>query len=331
MSAKKRFQARVVAGRYTLPAALLIVFACRLLAQAVLPVQGRPAGEGSLWAGYVSLPPALAYWGGFLAQALAGCLLIVLNNAFALIRIRASFQTAVWFALLASFPPALYALHAGDAAALAFVCALYFLFGSYRHPSAPSFLFAAATCWGVGCLAVPQLVFFLPFLWIGAWMFQSLSLRGFLATLLGWALPYWFLLGHAYWHGQMDLFLAPFRDMARVAPPFRGFDAPMAGMLGYLFVLWAVAAGRFFAKGYEDKIRTRNYLRFLVWMALAFFFYAVLQPPYGALLMPLSAACVSVLAGHLFVLGHGRMANAFFILALAGVFALYLWNVWRLS
>lgn len=329
---KKLFQARVVAGRYTLPAALLIVLACRLVEFVLLPQPGLPGGGGTLWQDFVCLPPGpLAYWGGVLLHIVVGWLLIVVNNVFAIIRTRASFQTAVYLLLMTVLCTDLYTPRAGDLASVLFIVFVFFLFRSYRNPSASGDLFLATASLSLGSLAVPQLLFLLPLCWIGAYMFQSLTLRTFFASLVGVCFPYWFLLGHAYWHGQMELFTAPFADLATFCPVGAGLDVRLLCLLGYLFVLFAVSAGRFFAKGYEDKIRTRCFLRFFILLAFCLFVYIVLQPRTGEAMLPLLAVCVSILAGHLFVLSHGRAANLFFIFSLAAVFVLFALNLWVLS
>lgn len=328
----KRFQERAVAGRHTLPATLLIVLLCRLLGLIWLHKPDTPADGSTLWMQYVALPAgALTYWGGLLLQVLTGGLLIVLNNAFAIIRTRASFQTSVYLLLMTVLSTELYAPHAGDVAAALFTASLFFLFRSYRSPAPSGSLFASSACLALGSLAVPQLLYLLPcYVW-GAYLFQSLNLRSFFALLVGCALPYWFLLAHAYWYGQMELFTAPFLDLARFHPLFEGLNARRVCLLAYLFVLYAVAAGRFFAKGYEDKIRTRCYLRFFVLTGFFLFVYVVLQPAMGGQVVALLAVCVSILAGHLFVLSRGRAVNVFFIMTLVGIFIIFGFNLWTLS
>lgn len=325
----KRFQSRVASWRYTLLAALCIAIACRGVALLVLPAPPVAGGGGTLWAQYAGWLSGLpAYWLGFLWQLLVGWLLIMLNNTFALIRVRASFQSAVFLVLTAVVGPAFYPFQAGDAASASVVASLFFLFRSYRDPSAAVDHFLAASCLGLGSLAVPQLLFFLPVYWVGGYWFQSLSVKSFCASLLGAMLPYWFLFGHACWHGEPALFVAPFLDMAAFAPLFQGMDAGRAVLLACLFVLFAVSAGHFLSWGYEDKIRTRCHLRFFVLLAFCLFLYAFLQPQSGLCLVPVLSACVSVLAGHLFVLAHGRLSNGFFIGTLTVAAVLYVFELW---
>lgn len=327
----RRFQYKVVSGRYTLPGALLMAVLCRLLVQFVLPDSVLPESGGMLWVTELRLlPDGVVFGGGLLAHVLTAYLLILLNNTYALIRQRASFQSAVYL-LLVSLSPDLYGLQAGHVAGLAVVGSLYFLFRAYRSSSAAADLFLANACTGVGTFFVPQLAFLLPVYWMGAYMLQALSWRSFFGSLLGWMFPFWFLLGHAYFYGDMKLFVEPFVEMGHFCPLFHGFGEGKLWILAYLFVLFLVAACHVLLRGLDDKIRTRCFLRFFVLLGVCLFLLVCLQPPLYAVLLPVLAVCVSVLAGHLFVLTHGRASNVFFIICLLAGMALYVVHLWMLS
>lgn len=331
--AAKRLQYRVTSGRYTLLGALLMTVLCRLLARFVLPVSvtaeevGSRMPWGTCWQ---MLPEFVALWGGLLVYVLTAYLLILLNNTYGLIRQRASFQSAVYL-LLVSLCPDLYGLQAGHVAGVSIVGSLFFLFRAYRSSSAPTDLFLATACMGAGALFVPCLTFLLPIYWIGAYSLQALSWRGFFASLLGWMFPFWFLLGHAYFYGDMQLFVAPFAEMLHFTTPFQGFNAGRLWTFVYLFILFLVSACHVLLHGLEDKIRTRCCLRFFVLLGVCLFLCVGLQPTLYAALLPVLAACVGVLAGHFFVLTRGRLANIFFVVVLLAGLALYLINLWMLS
>lgn len=132
----------------------------------------------------------------FILYSVIGYFLIGLNNAFAIIRMRASVQTAIYF-LLISVCPTMHILYAGDLVAVTFLIALYFLFKSYQQSKPASYLFHAFVFIGMGSLLFPQLIFFVPVFWIGAYSFQSLHPKSFSlrlsagAYLIGfyWAMP----------------------------------------------------------------------------------------------------------------------------------------------
>lgn len=305
-------QYRVTSGRHTLSVALLVTVACLLVAGLM---------EG--W------PPMWPYWCGLPVHILTACVLVGLNHAYGLIRQRASLQSSVYL-LLVSLCPALYGLQAGHVAGLAVAGSLFFLFRAYRSPSAPASLFLSGACLGIGALLVPQLVYVLPLYGVGAYSLQAFSPRSFFGLLLGMAFPFWFLLGHAWFYGEMELFTSPFREMVQFGPVFRGFTADQAMAWGYLLVLFLPSVCHVLASGHDDKIHTRCCLRFLVLLGSFLFLAVGLQPSLSADLLPAAAVCVSVTAGRLFVLGRGRVARVFFLLAVWGGAAVFLWNLYAL-
>ena len=324
------FQIRVTTGRLTLPAALFLSAACWLASALLLPA-GQPEAVPAtgLWQslGTDGWPAWLSQALSFLLHGVAGWMLIGLNNTFAIIRMRASVQTAFYLLFVAACPLAHW-LHAGNAGTIAALAALYFLFDSYQRKQPEGRLFHAFALLGLGSLAVPQLLGLVPVFWIGAYNFRALRFKSFCASLLGVCLPYWFLLGHAYFHGQMELFCLPFRELAHIEPWAPDYRPDTLAVLGYLFVLYVAASGHCLATGFEDKIRTRSYLHFLILLNFCLFTFIAWQPGPGTGLFPLLLAGNAFLAGHLFALTSSRASNLFFIAMLALLFLLFGFNVW---
>lgn len=327
----KRLQTRITAGRLTLPAAILISVTCWILATILLPGTEVQKTGYPLWETFSGfcVPGWSCRFLSFILYGIIGYFLIELNNAFGLIRMRASVQTAVYF-LLISVCPSIHILYAGDLAAAAFLVALFFLFKSYQQVAPAGYLFHTFVFIGVGSLLFPQLMFFIPVFWIGAYNFQSLNPKSFFASLTGWSVPYWFLLGYAYISGQMDIFYQPFRELVTFTPIRLYLQPWEMATIGYLFVLFLVSSIHCLATGYEDKIRTRSYLNFLIFLNFCFFAYIGLQPALSVHLLSLLLIGVSILAGHLFVLTNSRSSNLFFICTIAGLFLLFGFNIWTL-
>lgn len=332
MIRSKRLQNRITAGRFTLPAAILLSLFCWILTSILLPEVPAIKSSYPLWDtiidGYI---PAWASTPlSFILYGVIGYFLIELNNTFAIIRMRASVQTAIYF-LFISVCPAMHPLYAGDFASIAFLISLFFLFKGYQHPRPAGIMFYSFLFIGLGSLFFPQPTLFIPLYWIGAYSFQALTPKSFFGSLVGWCLPYWFLLGHAYFYDEMDLFYQPFIELAT----FRSinlWDFPMwkIATLGYLFVLYLVSSIHCLVAGYEDKIRTRSYLHFFIFLNFCIFAYILLQPVLTVHLLPLLLIGVSILTGHFVVLTNSRASNVFFICALAGLVLLFGFNIWTL-
>ncbi len=329
-------------GRFTLPVALLTALLCWVLPGFLLPdvnlleqssaiIFPPNATDYNLWKTWdiPSLPGWLAGMAAFLLCVLTGWILIVLNNTFALIRIRASIQTSFYVLLIAACP-LLHALSAGDVVAIFLLVALYFLFQSYQHPYPMASLFYAFVFLALGSLILPQLFFLAPLFWIGAYRFQALTLRSFCASLVGWSLPYWFLFGHAYFYGEMEIFYLPFKELVTFMPLFSGGDPWMLAALGYVGLQFLVCGIHCLATAHEDKLRTRAYLQFMIIFCFCLLTYIILQPASGRQMLPSLFIGVSILASHYFVLTSSRFSNFFFVFTLIGWAVLLGFNLWTL-
>ena len=151
-------------------------------------------------------------------------------------------------------------------------------------------------------------------------------------ALLGWVLPYWFLFGHAFFYNQMELFYRPFTELVTFGKPFdlQILQPWELAVLGYLLVLFIVSAAHCIIAGFEDKIRTRAYLQFLIDLNIFLFLLIALQPTYCANLLPLLMISSSILIGHFFVLTNSKTSNVFFIISLVSLILLFSFNIWTL-
>ena len=297
----KRLQGQITAGRWTLPAVILICTVCWVLTSFILPELVSFHEDGSaLWQTTRSL--LLPQWAERIAScfiyALIGYFLIEINNQFGIIRMRASVQTSIYF-LIVTICPEMHLLHAGDIASIGLLISIYFLFKSYQQSRSSSYLFYSFFFIGAGSIIFPQ-VTFLSVLWLlEAYRFQSLNLRSFFGALLGWTMPYWLLFGHAVFYHQMELFYHPFVELTTFEPlfNFQVLSLWQLATLGYLLVLFIVSAGHCVSAGFEDKIRTRAYLQFLIDLTFFLFLMIALQPSHCNNLLPLLMISCSILTG----------------------------------
>lgn len=332
----KKLQNQITAGRLTLPAVILICTLCWVSTYFLFPDLITSATRESLpsfW--QATRDSLLPGWAerivSFLVYAVIGYFLIELNNQFAIIRMRASMQTAIYF-LLVTACPEMHLLYAGDIVALAFLISIYFLFRSYQQSHSSSYLFYSFFFIGAGSILFPQLTV-LTVLWLlEAYRFQALTPRSFCGALIGWTLPYWMLFGHAFFYNEMELFYRPFIELTTFGEAFnlQILQTWELAVLGYLLVLFIVSAVHCIAAGFEDKIRTRAYLQFLIDLTIFLFLLIAIQPNYCSDLLPLLMISCSILIGHFFVLTNSKSSNVFFIVSLVGLILLFAFNIWTL-
>lgn len=128
----------------------------------------------------------------------------------------------------------------------------------------------------------------------------------------------------------MAPFYRPFLELVNFHPIRFNFQPWELATSGYLLLLYIVSSSHCLIAGYEDKIRTRSYLHFLIFLNFCIFAYIGLQPALYPHLLSLLLIGVSILIGHLFVLTNSRSSNIFFIIMLVGLFTLFGFNLWTL-
>lgn len=328
----RRFQGKVTAGRFTLPAAIVIAAACWAVAALLHPETGSQATEPQWLRDLTSdtFPHWLLLAVSFLLHGGIALFLINLNNTFALIRVRASVQSAVYFLLIAACPFAHEAL-SGLLCTACYLTALQLLFSSYRAEQTSSLLFHSFLLAGIAGLIAPPYMLLAPLLWIGASGFYALNARSLAASVVGFAFPWWLLLGYATLTGSPTDFFRRVSEMQFFHPIGTGFEVIPGIALLFMFLLFAVSAIHCIVAGYEDKIRTRTYLYFLSFFGLCLYIYVFLQPFLFVSFCPILLCITSILAGHLFALTNSRLSNAFFIFSLTGTLALFIFNlIWTL-
>ena len=332
----KSLQSQVTTGRLTLPVVILICALCWVLTYFLFPdsIASTTSKDSSSFLQSTRdllLPGWAEQIISFLVCAIIGYFLIELNNQFSIIRMRASMQTAIYF-LLVTVCPGMHLLYIGDIVALGSLISIYFLFKSYQQAQAAGYLFYSFFFIGAGSILFPQLTI-LSVLWLlESYRFQSLTPRSFCGALLGWMLPYWMLFGHAFFYNEMELFYRPFNQLLAFGEVFH---LPILqpwelAILGYLLVMFIVSAVHCIAAGFEDKIRTRAYLQFLIDLTFFLFLLIALQPIYCSALLPLLIISSSILIGHFFVLTNSKSSNVFFIISLVGLILLFAFNIWTL-
>ena len=109
----------------------------------------------------------------------------------------------------------------------------------------------------------------------------------------------------------MELFYQPFREMVNFRPIDFATQMPLWEIvtLCYLFVLFIGSIVHYLRKGYQDKIQTRSYIDYTIFVGIYLFAFILLQPGQGMNLFPLLLIISSILTAHLFVLTNTRASN----------------------
>jgi hypothetical protein len=323
-------QKRVTTGRFTLLVVILLSLLCWGIAFLFLPELSLHSisEPGDIIQVADLFDPKTGRMINLALYLLIGYLLIEINNRYSLIRVRASFQAAVFFILVAIYPQ-IHALSNGTLLALVMLGALGSLLKSYQHYQPSGALFRSFFCISIGTFLFPQLIFISPVLLTGAYRFQSLSLRSFCAAMVGWSLPSWVLFGYGYMTGHWERFQQFFGELIRFEPIPSIKEIPLERLLilGYLLFLLIISAIHRMITLYMDKIKTRSYLSFIILLSIPFFLFILLQPAHFTLFLPTLLMLVSIPIGRFFMMANSKSSNLFFILTLLTLIALFGYNM----
>lgn len=303
----RRFQHKAATGSLTLPVAALFT-AC-------------------VW--LVPGPSDPFRWAGLLCVALTAYVMVELNNAHSLIRIRSRLISSTFLVLTGScvflqadvlrlLPP------------LFLAAAYYALFHAYQRARPEHAVFSAFACIGIGSLFFPQLLFIVPTFY-AAMLFQlhAFSLRTLLAGLLGLVMPFWIRGAADFYLERPDALLPFFYELVRVGPPdYSGIDTHRWAALGVIVCPLVVSILHFLHTYYNDKIRVRMYYYALLCQVVFILAALFALPQHFDVLTSLLIVAASPLLAHYFALTENRVTNGFFILWLIIICYLTLGNLW---
>lgn len=297
-------RSRVTAGRFTLPAAILLAVAGWTL-------------SGGWHAGWPLPCTLLTAW-----------LLVLLNGRYSLIRVRASLQSSCYL-LLTGCCTWLHHPSVGWVAGIAFLLSLLFFFHSYRHPEPQATLFHSFLMLGLGSLCWPPLLLLVPCYWVGAWHFSALHVRSFAASLMGLLAACGSYFSYAYCTDSLPAACRRLtQDVWPCPPSWSSVTTGQCLMLGYLLLLFGISTLHLTTHSYDEKLSTRSRLHFLTLLHLLLFLMALLQPAWIPVLLCLLPLGVSILAAHYFLLSRGRVANLIFLLSLVLPLSFLLVSLW---
>ena len=308
MPIRNRFQYTIATGRMTLPVAVFISLI--------------------LWA------VNLKEWTESLfivICALITYLLIELNTAFSLIRVRSNFAPAM-FLLFAAACPFLSAYSAKSWIPVLFLISLFALFRSYESKYASAPIFHAFLFMGIGSLIMPSLLLFSPLLFLQMLELRSFHIRTFFAGMVGFFLPYWVsLCYHLYFTEELKEVYTPLVEAFCFAPiDYSVLTASELLAWGVSLLISITCTVQSLIYSFQDKVQTRILLRVLTGIEMAVILFSCLQPQHAHTLFPLLLIIGSIMSGHLFALTSNRFTRFFLPITIGLWLLICFFNLWTL-
>ena len=322
-----------ISGTGTFVVVLVACIACWIVSyfnSVGYPVYGEVTAP-PLWNAICQVLPgkAFTYTIGMLLMFGGAFLLHRANYILVLIREK-TLLPFLFYVLFISTNPDFLPLKSTSLGVFCLILAIYQLFTSYHDPYAKSNAYNAALLIGIGSLLWVHILWFIPIFWIGMYNFRTLNIRTFLASLLGVGTVYWFLFAWCVWFRDFTPFTIPFAGLFKI----RFLMATGIGLLDWIGIaavalLTAVSGIYLITHEYEDVLRTRQFLSFLIvlsiWAFGLYFLYEQASEEF------LETACVpaSILIAHFFTVMRGRIVLWTFYATIVLYFILLFLRIWN--
>lgn len=283
------------------------------LASAGYPVHAG-ASATPLWSMVCRALPnkALTCLTGILLTAGGGFLIHRANYMLAIIREKTLMPFFLYILFTASNPD-VFPLNPVSVGIFCLILAFYQLLTSYHDSGAVRNTFNAAFLIGLGSLFWVYSLWFLPVFWWGMYHLKVMSFRTFLASATGVGVIYWLLAGWCVWKSDYAAISLPFLPLLK--PSLSGADhlrlADWVYVL-YTAILTLVAIVNILLHEYEDSLRARRFLSFLIVFfvasfSLSFFYQQSSGEFLGVVCMP-----ASILLSHFFTVKTGKKVHALY-------------------
>lgn len=309
----KRIQNKIAESRHTLPIAVVYGIAIWLLA------------------GLISEQ----WWIQFGCFILSIVLMTELNNQNVLIRIYSRTVSSAYIFLTCAATFLLPSL-SGAVIQLCFIAAFYLLCQTYQDKEAVGKIFHAFACLGIAGLIDIQFIYYLAIIWLlmGITIY-SLSIRTFLASLLGFITPFWFCFAWHLYQGGDDLleWMGQISAVADIHFPvnYAVLSLPCISFFAFLIILYIIGAVHFFHTSYNDKIRVRQIYYSLILLSAFSCMLTAITPELYDITIRLMIVTVSPIIAHFISLTYTKLTNVMFLIILGITIILTGLNLWMPS
>jgi hypothetical protein len=230
---------------------------------------------------------------------------------------QSSYFTATIYLLLYSSRPVLIGFYPSLLAALFLMLALKRLAESYKKEKALSEAFDAGVFIGIASLLYFPLTIFIVFLWIGLLTMRSIVWREWVVSLIGFLLPFGFMLGYYsvfyspehFWYEKL---LAPLGNYHK--PPFPGWEA--ITLVITLILTFLVCIFFYLKKISDNVVKNQKISALMVWFACFSGASVLLSPERDGRAFSLLAIPLSFIYSNYFVRTKSRFFPELLFMAL---------------
>ncbi len=297
----------------SIPLAVLLVIGCMLLWLSDFGFSGfhlplvQSGSQGDFIASLVgnSLITTIIIFSVTLLNAF---LLAQINNKFTIIRIRTFLPILIFLLLMAAWYPTHTQISPHIALTLS-ILAVFNFFNMLRNNKASEEAFLGCLLISVSSLIINEYIFLIPVCWIGFIIFQSLSLRTFLASVMGALAPWVLYISIIYLINPNTNLYNLFSVNINFGINFASFSLIQFIYGGAMILIFIFGLIGLISMSRSDAIQTRNKLNFLMLLIFSLVVLSVIFMNHLTVFLPLIAFIYALLLSHPLTLNQNNNFN----------------------
>lgn len=269
-------------------------------------------------------------WLQLVLTGIATLVMVHLNNDNALIRIYSRMVSCSFLVLMMVTPHKIEST-TGCIVTFCFVAFYFAICHTYQDKQATGWVFVAFTAIGAASAIWPQILFFVPLLWVVmATNILSLSFKTFVASVIGTVFPYWFLAAFYLYHGDITPIIAHLRQLSVFSKPFSFEICQTEDLVALCFITLLTITGsiHFIRTSYKDKIRTRMIYEMFIVLSVGTLIFILIQPQHLDMAMRMLIVSAAPLTGHFIALTQTKITNIATLAIILAALAITTFNLW---
>ncbi len=278
-----------------------------------------PASESAFPQSLQNILPAqsaISYVLGFLCVLTISFMLFEVNEKFSFIS-RRSTLPFFFFMLLVSTNVQLLEFSVAQLGAIILLLATRKLLAMQGKRMPVGEAYAIGLLLSTGAVLNAEMLFLMPFFWLGFWIFNSLNLRTFLASLIGFVLLFALVAAVMFLSDNMPVFIAAVKENFRFSFGLVQLDIVSLVYLSGLCVFALLAIIYAANHSFKEKINVTRSLNVITMLFIACSMLLVINPLQKNDLLICTALFASMLYAHYFSLHESRLAQVLFCILTA--------------
>ena len=269
---------------------------------------------------------SLYIWGTTFLQMGIALALLYLNQTFSIIRTR-TFLPPFFYLLLVGADSMFYESFIGSVAAFCIMLCFFFLFHTYQHSHSQALSLNISIILTLGSLLWTPLLLFFPLFWYGFYKFKSLTIKTFLASLIGYVVVYLFILAWSVYKSDWNIFISQlpeFRNLFEIQP--FSFSLREWYILGFIIILYILLSFNLFMPSISEKIRTISFLRYLYFFALVLLIIFFFKTDWKSDWFLILYIPISLLISHYFSVTNKKATMYLMVLTILFFIGMFVWQ-----